>query len=129
MTPRRWKAGLGLLVAGAVMLGLACCSSLPTIVPDLSQRPRAPVPLSGAHGPLTAERSQAVLAALARRSPTTDIFTRHLALEEAIVGSPLTVGNEVLLLQDGPATYRAMLAAIAGGEGPHPHGDLHPGRR
>jgi cardiolipin synthase A/B len=112
MDARRWRAGLGLLVAGLVMAGLACCSSLPTIVPDLSHRARAPVPLSGAHGPLTPERSQAVLDALARRSPATDIFTRHLALEEELVGSPLTVGNEVLLLQDGPATYRAMLAAI-----------------
>ncbi len=26
--------------------------------------------------------------------------------------SPPTVGNQVLLLQDGPATYKAMLAAI-----------------
>ncbi|MFZ3042708.1 MAG: phospholipase D-like domain-containing protein [Thiobacillus sp.] len=30
----------------------------------------------------------------------------------AIVGSPLTTGNQVRLLQDGPATYQAMYAAI-----------------
>jgi cardiolipin synthase A/B len=112
MTTRRWPAALGPLVITLVLAGLACCSSLPTIVPDLSHRARAPVPLTGPHGPLTPERSKAVLDALAARSPATDIFTRHLALEEALVGSPLTVGNEVLLLQDGPATYRAMLAAI-----------------
>lgn len=29
------------------------------------------------------------------------------------MGSPLTAGNQVRLLQDGPATYRAMFAAIA----------------
>jgi cardiolipin synthase len=62
---------------------------------------------------LSAARSKAVLAALQSRSPQTDIFERHLALEEAIAGSPLTTGNEVQLLLDGPATYRAMLAAIA----------------
>ena len=44
----------------------------------------------------------------------TDIFERHLALEEAIVGSPLTTGNQVQLLQNGPATYQAMFAAILG---------------
>jgi cardiolipin synthase len=33
-------------------------------------------------------------------------------VEEAITDSPLTVGNEVQLLQDGPATYASMFAAI-----------------
>jgi cardiolipin synthase len=53
-----------------------------------------------------------VLARLEASGSPTDIFARHLALEEAIVGSPLTAGNRVTLLKDGPATYRAMLAAI-----------------
>jgi cardiolipin synthase len=97
-----------------VALALIACASLPTIVPDLARTARAPVPIEGARGPLSAERSKAILDGLARRGQPTDIFERHLALEEAIVGSPLTTGNEVLLLQDGPATYRAMLAAIAG---------------
>jgi cardiolipin synthase len=92
---------------------LAGCSSLPTIVPDLAHRPDAPVQLAGAQGPLTAAKGKAVLAQLESRGKPTDIFERHLALEEAIVGSPLTTGNRVLLLQDGPATYQAMLAAIA----------------
>ncbi|WP_246265335.1 cardiolipin synthase [Aromatoleum diolicum] len=87
--------------------------SLPTIVPDLARRDPA-VQLQGARGPLSAEQSKAILDRLAARGQETDIFERHLALEEAIVGSPLTTGNHVLLLQDGPATYGAMLAAIAG---------------
>src|SRR6185295_10481347 len=41
-----------------------------------------------------------------------DILEKHAALEQAIVGSPLTAGNKVVLLQDGPATYKAMFAAI-----------------
>lgn len=95
-----------------VLLGLSACSSLPTIVPDLAQRPGPAVQLEGARGPLSAAQSQAILDRLASRGQDTDIFTRHLALEEAIVGSPLTTGNRVLLLQDGPATYQAMYAAI-----------------
>jgi cardiolipin synthase len=91
---------------------VAGCSSLPTIVPDLARRPGPPVKLEGARGPLTAAQSKAILEGLSRRAPDTSIFDRHLALEEAVTGSPLTTGNQVLLLQDGPATYRAMLAAI-----------------
>lgn len=87
---------------------------LPTIVPDLRLRAGTPVPLQGAHGPLSAARSREVLAGLAARGQPTDIFERHLALEQAIAGSPLTTGNRVRLLQDGPATYRAMFTAIAG---------------
>ena len=74
----------------------------------------APVQLEGARGPLTPAQSKAVLDGLSRSSPETQIFERHLAVEEAVAGSPLSTGNSVLLLQDGPATYRAMLAAIAG---------------
>ena len=100
-----WLAALATLIAG--------CSSLPTIVPDLA-RPRGPaVQLEGSRGPLTPAQSKAVLQGLASRGPDTSIFDRHLALEQAIVGSPLTTGNRVRLLQDGPATYEAMFTAIA----------------
>ncbi|OGT04072.1 MAG: cardiolipin synthase [Gallionellales bacterium RBG_16_57_15] len=90
---------------------LAGCSSLPTIVPDLA-RHGPPVQLEGARGPLSAAHSKAILDRLEKRSQDTGIFDHHLAREEAIVGSPLTAGNQVLLLQDGPATYQAMYAAI-----------------
>jgi len=101
---RHWLA-LGVLC-------LAGCSSLPTIVPDLARPSGPPVQLEGAHGPLSAEQSKAILDRLASSGKDTDIFDRHLAVEEAIVGSPLTTGNQVLLLQDGPATFQAMFAAI-----------------
>ena len=90
----------------------AGCSSLPTLLPELAPVRRPAAQLHGATGPLSAAQSRAVLARLKSRSPETNIFDRHLALEEAIVGSPLTTGNRVQLLQDGPATYHAMLAAI-----------------
>ncbi len=101
---RHWLAMCLLCITG--------CSTLPTIVPDLSRRSAPPVQLEGARGPLTAAQSKAVLDRLAGSGKETDIFERHLALEEAIVGSPLTTGNQVRLLQDGPATYQAMFAAI-----------------
>ncbi len=104
--PRLWALAASLWLSG--------CSSLPTFVPDLSRRAVPPVQLAGSRGLLTAAQSKAVLDRLGRLGRPTDIFERHLALEEAIGGSPLTIGNRVRLLQDGPATYRAMLDAIDG---------------
>jgi cardiolipin synthase len=106
---RRMAAGcLAAVFAGM----LAGCSSLPTIVPDMGVRTAQAVQLEGARGPLTPEQSKAILDKLKSEGKETSIFDRHLALETAIVGSPLMVGNNVTLLQDGPATYEAMFTAI-----------------
>ena len=105
----RHRLPYGSLVAPFFVSG---CSSLPTIVPDLAHRPGPPVQLEGARGPLSTAHSEAILGRMQSRSPDTGIFDHHLAREEAIVGSPLTAGNQVRLLQDGPATYQAMYAAI-----------------
>ncbi len=66
-----------------------------------------------ARGPLSDQRGAAILAELKRKSGELDILDRQILLEQEIVGSPLVVGNRVTLLQDGPATYKAMFAAIA----------------
>ncbi len=103
------------LVAVGVALCLAlisACTSLPTIVPDMAHRPAKAVQVSGTHGPLSTKRSKAIVDRLKASGADTDIFAVHLAVEEAINGSPLTAGNKVLLLQDGPTTYAAMFAAI-----------------
>jgi len=99
-------------LAAVSLAALAGCGSLPTIVPDMETRPARPVQLEGAHGPLSARQSKAILDRLKSRGDETNIFDRHLALEEAIVGSPLVVGNKVVLLQDGPATFQAMFTAV-----------------
>ncbi|WP_044871777.1 cardiolipin synthase [Pseudomonas sp. LFM046] len=91
---------------------LLACTSLPRINPDMVHSPIAPVQLDGAHGPLSDERSKAILDRLKASGMETNIFDLHLAIEEALVGSPLTAGNRVALLQDGPDTYAAMLKAI-----------------
>ncbi|MDZ4211122.1 MAG: phospholipase D-like domain-containing protein, partial [Methylotenera sp.] len=91
---------------------LAGCSSIPTMVPDMAMQPKHAVQLDGAHGPLTAQQSKAVLARLKKNGDDTNIFDKHLALEAEIVGSPLVVGNKVELLIDGPTTYDAMFLAI-----------------
>lgn len=96
----------------ACLVSLAGCSTLPTIVPDMARSPRTPVQVEGAQGPLSAARSQAIVDRLKAGGDETNIFDIHLAVEEEIAGSPLTAGNKVTLLQDGPTTYQAMMAAI-----------------
>ena len=100
---------LSMACALAVLSG---CSSLPVFVPDLTRQGAAAVQLEGVQGPLSTAQSRAILKRLEIDGRQTDIFERHLALEEAIVGSPLTIGNEARLLEDGPATYQAMISAI-----------------
>jgi len=107
----RWALGIFALLVLLVLLGLAVRSRLPTIVPDLARPHGRGVQLESARGPLSAAQSKAILRGV-QGSQATSIFDRHLAREAAIVDSPLTIGNQVRLLQDGPATYEAMLAAI-----------------
>ncbi len=70
------------------------------------------VPVEGARGPLSAERSAAIIASLKATGGDVDMLQKHIAVEEAVVGTPLTAGNNVTLLKNGPATYDAMFAAM-----------------
>ena len=97
-------------LAMAAMLG--ACSSLPIVVPDMA-RTRGPVQVEGADGKLlSTSQSKAIIDRLTAGGKQTTVLDRHLAVEEAIAGNPLTAGNAAILLEDGPATYAAMLAAI-----------------
>src|SRR5687768_5762417 len=76
------------------------------------QTERANVRLESGAGPLTRAQSEKILAELKRKSPAGGLLERHVAIEETLGGSPLKVGNKVVLLQDGKATYASMLEAI-----------------
>ncbi len=86
------------------------CATLPEVAPA----PRNPgaVRLQNAHGPLSRQQSAAILDGLKAKTGETSLLDRHLAVEQEFVDSPIVVGNKVTLLKDGPATYRAMFAAI-----------------
>ena len=100
------------LVAGYFMLAAAGCATLPDTQLLLERHTTQAVRFENARGPLSVKRNTAILAELKRKSPDLDILEKHIALEQAIVGSPLILGNKVTLLQDGAATYAAMFAAI-----------------
>jgi cardiolipin synthase A/B len=92
---------------------LAGCAALPDVERELETYRVQRVEFEGAHGPVPAAKSEAILEALEDKTGATDILQQHLAHEEAFnLGSPLVLGNKLLLLQDGPATYKAMLADL-----------------
>jgi len=99
-------------VTAMLLLPLTACSSLPQVAPNTAPA-TTPAQVAGPRGPLPASRSREILAGLERGADDTGIFDRHLAVEQAVTGTPLVSGNRVRLLEDGPDTYRAMFAAIA----------------
>ena len=100
------------LFAVVATLALAGCAMPPIDRYALHEARATPVRIEGTRGPLTYAQSQAILAELRKRSPEPSIFDRHLAVEESVAGSPLSIGNRATLLEDGAAAYPAMLAAI-----------------
>ena len=98
--------------AAAMCALLGACASVPDIDRYLLQSGSQVVRLEGSRGPLTYEQSRRIIEDVKRRSPESAVLERHIAIEEALTGNPLSVGNNVVLLEDGKATYAAMLAAI-----------------
>ncbi len=72
------------------------------------------VRFKNARGVLSRSQSKAIFDKMKSRSPDSDVLERHIAIEQALTDAPLIVGNQVTLLEDGPQTYAAMLAAIRG---------------
>ncbi|HJV71999.1 phospholipase D-like domain-containing protein [Ideonella sp.] len=101
-------------VTALLFAALAGCTPLPRVVPDLALRPARPVPVETARGPATPARGQRIIERLKPGGEPSSIFDRHLAIETALTGRPLVADNQVTLLENGTATYRAMLEAIAG---------------
>ena len=101
-------------LAQVVLLAFALggCATLPDV--DSWQRFGAAQPYdpSKFRGPLTQTQAEAVLAKLPRKGDDSDILERQAALEEAVAGTPLVPGNDVTLLNDGPAAYKAMFDEI-----------------
>jgi len=100
------------VVSACLLLLAGGCATLPDTRFISERYVTQAARIESARGPLSAARSAAIVAELKRKVGDLDILDKHLALEQEIAGSPLVVGNKVTLLQDGPATYRAMFAAI-----------------
>ncbi|PIQ50768.1 MAG: cardiolipin synthase [Comamonadaceae bacterium CG12_big_fil_rev_8_21_14_0_65_59_15] len=93
-------------------LGMAGCASLPDTDALIERHSAQAARFESASGLLSRQRSAAIVTELKRKSGDIDILDKQLALEQSISDRPLIVGNKVALLQDGVATYAAMVAAI-----------------
>lgn len=106
---------VGTRLGTAVLAGLLCCLLPGCVVPDVDRsiaKSSAAAPqIEGTAGPLNATQSRILLARI-DGSARSDVLHRHLAIEEAVAGSPLTTGNKVTVLRDGPGTFRAIATAI-----------------
>jgi cardiolipin synthase A/B len=95
------------------VLGAAGCASLPDAARESEIPHTQVVAFEGTHGPVSTSRSDAIIDKLEGTAGESDILQKHLAMEQAInADSPLVLGNKLVLLQDGPATYEAMFAAM-----------------
>lgn len=106
-----WSRAWACLVAFSLLV-LSACATLPDTDALIARHAGQAARFETARGPISKQRTAAILARLKQNSGNIDILDKQIALEQAIVGSPLVVGNKVTLLQDGPATYAAMFAAI-----------------
>lgn len=91
-----------------LLCALAACT-VPSVDGVIDGRAPGPETVVGPRGPLSPTESRAVIARLGAGS---DVLQRHLAIEQEVAGTPLSVGNRTQLLVDGPATFRAMFAAM-----------------
>ena len=102
-----------LVVITCCLLSSAGCASLPDAARVIEAPPAQPVEFDNARGPVSASKSAGIIENLKRKVGDIDILQKHLATEQAInADSPLVLGNKLVLLQDGPATYDAMFAAM-----------------
>ena len=102
------------LLGLGILLLVGGCASLPDTQFLSTRYSIQAAQFESARGPLSEKRSAALIAELKSKSGDLDILDKQISLEQEIVGNPLVLGNKVTLLQDGPATYQAMFAAIAG---------------
>ena len=94
---------------------LSNCATLPDAQHDMATTPPEPVRFESAQGTVTAARSDSIIERLEGSDEGSPLLERHLTYEQAInADSPLVLGNELTLLENGPETYDAMFDAIRG---------------
>ena len=94
---------------------MAGCATVPTVSPVIGKPAAAQAPqIDSRAGPLSAKEIRKVVAAVTLAPGDNALLRHHLAIEQAVIGGPLVEGETTQLLKNGPPTFRAMFAAIAG---------------
>jgi cardiolipin synthase A/B len=102
------------LAAFLAVLALAGCATVEPLDRFMLASERQTVRLADGKGALSHAQSQKILEQLKARSPETKVLDHHVAVEEALAGTRLSIGNSAVPLEDGRETYRAMLQLIRG---------------
>jgi len=92
------------------------CSTVPDVDEKIAQATSTNSPralILGADGTLNFAQAKRTLSNLAAEPAADTLLERHLAIEQAVAGTPLTSGNATKLLRDGEGTFAAVFEAIA----------------
>lgn len=109
---RDWRS---FLQRSLVLLALVSCATVPEADPVIIQSNSGDPPkVMGANGPLTYKQSKALFQHLGLNPENSDLFKRHLVIEQAVAETPLVAGNSTKLLKDGPETFKAIFEEIRG---------------
>jgi cardiolipin synthase len=100
------------LASAALAIALAGCASIPPLDRHLLKQEREPVRVENARVALSHSESERILSELTKRAPNAGLLERHIAIEEALTDTALSIGNRAQPLEDGKAAYASMLAAI-----------------
>jgi cardiolipin synthase len=99
-----------LAVAVAVMV--TGCAHVPTMPEPGASGSAQSIAVTGPRGPLSQRQTNALLKRLAAQAPDGGALQRHLSVEQLVAGTPLSAGNRITILRDGPETFAAIFAAI-----------------
>lgn len=114
LNARAGRARLGgIALAAGTLMTISGCAMMPDAEREMAIPHVQQVEFEGAQGPISSGRSDAIIVQLEGNEGASTVLDRHLAYEQAVnADSPLVLGNKLTLLQNGPATYGAMFAAI-----------------
>ena len=111
MQARCRRSSLGVLLTG--LLVLSGCATLPDATQVVTPPAKTNIEFETSKGTVSDKKSTAIIKDIQSETGDTAILQKHLKFEQAInPDNPLVLGNKLTLLQDGPATYKAMFAAI-----------------
>jgi cardiolipin synthase len=99
-----------------LLLAMSGCAGVPDADDDIAEATAASAArqtVVGATGTLNPAQSRHLLSRAAGGTQQDTLLERHLAVEQAIAGTPLTAGNATELLRDGEGTFAAVFEAIA----------------
>lgn len=110
------RRSYALLAAFLLLLTAAGCATVPDADDGIAEAAATSSPnatILGADGLLSVAESRLLLNRIADGTPHDALLRRHLMIEAAVAGTPLTVGNDTELLRDGAGTFAAVFEAMS----------------